>query len=69
MNAPRPSHHQNLFAGVFVSMRYARWLHKPSNPRRPERVRNYYIPNSNPFVGQTGVAEEFYGSDCAVRIA
>jgi len=54
---------QKLFAGVFridVDMRGGSISHPI--PRQPQNgvTGNYYIPNSNPFVGQTGVLEEFY---------
>src|ERR1041385_5028188 len=55
---------QNLLSGVFridVDMRGGSISHPI--PRQPQNgtTANYYIPNSNPFVGQAGVLEEFYG--------
>jgi uncharacterized repeat protein (TIGR03806 family) len=53
-----------LFAGVFridVDMRGGVISHAP--PRQPAlgTTANYYIPNDNPFVGQSNVLEEFFG--------
>jgi len=53
-----------LFAGVFridVDMRGGGISHPI--PRQPVNgtTANYYIPNDNPFVGQPGVLEEFFG--------
>ncbi|TAL02925.1 MAG: hypothetical protein EPO07_06800 [Verrucomicrobia bacterium] len=53
-----------LFAGVFrvdVDMRGGSISHAP--PRQPTlgTTANYFIPNDNPFVGQSGVLEEFFG--------
>jgi uncharacterized repeat protein (TIGR03806 family) len=53
----------SLFSGVFridVDQRGGGISHPP--PRQPLNgfTANYYIPNDNPFVGQTGVLEEFF---------
>jgi uncharacterized repeat protein (TIGR03806 family) len=54
---------QNLFAGVFridVDRRGGSVSHPI--PRQPAAgtTANYYIPNNNPFVGQSNVLEEFF---------
>ena len=54
----------DLLSGVFridVDMRGGNISHVP--PRQPENgtTTNYFIPNDNPFVGQAGVLEEFFG--------
>src|SRR6266542_2610191 len=61
--APTQIINQNLFFGVFridVDMRGGNISHPI--PRQPAKgaTANYYIPNDNPFVGQSGVLEEFY---------
>ena len=61
--APTQIINQNLLSGVFridVDQRGGSVSHPI--PRQPAngRTANYYIPNSNPFVGQAGVLEEFY---------
>ena len=61
--APTQIINQNLLSGVFridVDMRGGSVSHPI--PRQPQNgtTANYYIPNSNPFVGQAGVLEEFY---------
>jgi uncharacterized repeat protein (TIGR03806 family) len=61
--APTQIINQNLLSGVFridVDMRGGSISHPI--PRQPQNgtTANYYIPNSNPFVGQAGVLEEFY---------
>ncbi len=61
--APTQIINQNLFSGVFridVDMRGGNISHPI--PRQPAKgaTANYYIPNDNPFVGQSGVLEEFY---------
>jgi uncharacterized repeat protein (TIGR03806 family) len=53
----------SLFSGVFridVDQRGGGISHPP--PRQPANgfTANYYIPNDNPFVGQTNVLEEFF---------
>lgn len=55
---------QNLLSGVFridVDQRGGTVSHPI--PKQPANglTANYYIPNDNPFVGQAGVLEEFYG--------
>lgn len=52
-----------LFAGLFridVDMKGGAVSHPP--PRTPDgaTIRDYYIPNDNPFVGQPGVLEEYW---------
>ncbi len=52
-----------LFSGVFridVDMQGGAISHAP--PKQPLNAvtQGYFIPNSNPFVGQAGVAEEYY---------
>jgi uncharacterized repeat protein (TIGR03806 family) len=54
---------KSLYSGVFridVDCRGGSISHVP--PRQPTggRTANYYIPNDNPFVGQTNVLEEFF---------
>ena len=61
--APTQIINQSLFSGVFridVDMRGGNISHPI--PRQPARgsTANYFIPNDNPFVGQSGVLEEFY---------
>ena len=62
--APTQIINQNLFSGVFrvdVDKRGGAISH--TIPRQPNNgtTTNYFIPNDNPFVGQAGVLEEFYG--------
>jgi uncharacterized repeat protein (TIGR03806 family) len=61
--APTQIINSNLFSGVFridVDMRGGTNSHPI--PRQPVNgtTANYYIPNDNPFVGQSNVLEEFY---------
>src|SRR3989454_1681520 len=61
--APTQIINQSLFSGVFridVDRRGGNISHPI--PRQPANgtTANYYIPNDNPFVGQSGVLEEFY---------
>ncbi len=64
-NGPTQVIDQNLLSGVFridVDRRGGSISHPI--PRQPARAgsttANYYIPNDNPFVGQTNALEEFY---------
>jgi|GEM_PF-6522346 len=61
--APTQIINQNLFSGVFrldVDMRGGAISHPI--PRQPSvgNTANYFIPNDNPFVGQSNVLEEFF---------
>ena len=62
-NGPTQVINQNLLSGVFridVDKRGGAISHAP--PRQPliGTTTNYYVPNDNPFVGQTNVLEEFW---------